>query len=111
MSIANVTDCYRLPNQIIRLARLKGEKQKAVHLCELLCFATNTVSPAVGGELGICKERSDGIVSKANVTVAQRPNSEQSSNEQIGVNKKGAQFCCVPFCLRPLAKLRYVAES
>ena len=56
-------------------------------LCSFL-FATSREVAVCGGELGICKERSDGIVSKANVTVAQCPNSEQSSNEQIGVNKK-----------------------
>ena len=37
------------------------KKEKAVHASELLSFATNTASPTVGGELGICKEQRDGI--------------------------------------------------
>ena len=55
------------------------------------------MSPAVGGELGICKEHSDGIVSKANVTVAQCPNSEQLSNKKIGVNKKRSTIMLCSF--------------
>ena len=39
------------------------KKEKAVRASELLSFATNTASPTIGGELGICKEQRDGIAS------------------------------------------------
>ena len=40
-------------NYFIFAGTPKRRKQKAVHLCGLLVFATNTASPAVGGGRGM----------------------------------------------------------
>lgn len=48
----------------------KYKQKSSPHLCELLCFATKMVSPAVGADEGTCKERSDskGILQKFRLT-------------------------------------------